>query len=82
MWPGSACKNKPWQAWLTHVRAQNRYRLDHPGTGRAPLRILVSGRYRSICEVMRSALRLMERDEAAAFAAIGSPVAHGEPNRG
>lgn len=43
---------------------------------------LASGRYRSISEVLRSALRLLERDEASTLAAIRSPVAHGETNRG
>lgn len=43
---------------------------------------LASGRYRSISEVLRSALRLLERDEAATLAAIRSPAAHGEANRG
>lgn len=43
---------------------------------------LASGRYRSINEVMRSALRLLERDEASTLAAIKSPAAHHEANRG
>jgi antitoxin ParD1/3/4 len=43
---------------------------------------LASGRYRSTSEVLRSALRLLERDEASTLAAIGSPAAHGEANRG
>lgn len=43
---------------------------------------LATGRYRSISEVLRSALRLLERDEASTLAAIGSPAVHGEANRG
>lgn len=42
---------------------------------------LASGRYRSISEVMRSALRLLERDEAATLTAIKGPVPHGEASR-
>ncbi|MCJ2061740.1 type II toxin-antitoxin system ParD family antitoxin [Methylobacterium sp. J-088] len=38
---------------------------------------LASGRYRNISEVMRSALRLLERDEAVALSAIrNSGVSH------
>ncbi|GJD72493.1 hypothetical protein ASG51_03345 [Methylobacterium sp. Leaf465] len=43
---------------------------------------LASGRYRSISEVMRSALRLLERDEAATLTAMRRPVAHDEASRG
>jgi antitoxin ParD1/3/4 len=43
---------------------------------------LASRRYRGISEVMRSALRLLERNEASTLAAIRSPAAHGEMNRG
>ncbi|NEU14835.1 type II toxin-antitoxin system ParD family antitoxin [Methylobacterium sp. BTF04] len=38
---------------------------------------LATGRYRSVSEVLRLALRLLERDEAAALLAIkGSAVSH------
>ena len=43
---------------------------------------LASGRYRSITKVMRSALRLLERDEAATLTAIRRPVVHDEARRG
>lgn len=38
---------------------------------------LATGRYRSVSEVLRSALRLLERDEAAALSAIrNSALSH------
>ncbi|MCJ2063716.1 type II toxin-antitoxin system ParD family antitoxin [Methylobacterium sp. J-088] len=43
---------------------------------------LASGRYRSISEVLRSALRLLERDEAATLAVIRNTTAHREADRG
>src|SRR6195952_5587277 len=43
---------------------------------------LASGRYRSISEVLRSALRLLERDEASTLAAVRSSTAHSEAYRG
>ncbi|WP_457105916.1 ribbon-helix-helix domain-containing protein [Methylobacterium sp. P5_C11] len=43
---------------------------------------LASGRYRSISEVMRSALRLLERDEASTLAAIRGSAPRDEVSRG
>ena len=43
---------------------------------------LATGRYRSVSEVLRSALRLLERDEAVALSAIRSSAVSGEAIRG
>lgn len=43
---------------------------------------LATGRYRSISEVLRSALRLLERDEATTLAAIRNSSAGREHARG
>ncbi|WP_267427345.1 type II toxin-antitoxin system ParD family antitoxin [Methylobacterium sp. GC_Met_2] len=43
---------------------------------------LASGRYRSISEVLRSALRLLEREEAETLVALRNTAAHGEAGRG
>lgn len=43
---------------------------------------LATGRYRSVSEVLRSALRLLERDEAAALSAIRNSAVSHRTNRG
>ncbi|MCJ2137491.1 type II toxin-antitoxin system ParD family antitoxin [Methylobacterium sp. J-026] len=43
---------------------------------------LATGRYRSVSEILRSALRLLERDEAAALAVIRHPGLSREAIRG
>jgi antitoxin ParD1/3/4 len=43
---------------------------------------LATGRYRSVSEVLRSALRLLERDEAAALSAIRNAGVSHEVLRG
>jgi antitoxin ParD1/3/4 len=43
---------------------------------------LASGRYRSFSEIMRSALRLLERDEAETIAAIRNSGAKSRGSRG
>lgn len=42
---------------------------------------LASGRYRSVSEVMRSALRMLERDEAAALASVRASAVTDETPR-
>ena len=43
---------------------------------------LASGRYRSVSEVLRSALRLLERDEVASLSGIENPVTSRGATRG
>ncbi len=43
---------------------------------------LATGRYRSVSEILRSALRLLERDEAAALSTIKSSAVSHEALRG
>ncbi|WP_409566496.1 type II toxin-antitoxin system ParD family antitoxin [Methylobacterium sp. E-065] len=55
---------------LVHGPAQDHHRLDHGGAGRPLAGLPAVGRYGSVSEIVRAALRLLDRDEAPALRSV------------